>query len=159
MRALIWLARGLAIAVVVLLLLDSFGGMLFDGPLGPIPGGALSGPINPDPHPDWSDLEKVVELEIRPRRPWSLSVWNVALDGELYVPSKMGARRRWTKVALADPRVRLRTRGQIYKLRIELVTDSALRERIGRAVAQRYDFTAPAHSAEDTTWYFHLAPR
>src|SRR6266581_4596190 len=112
MRILRWILGGVGTLIAVVLVLDTFGGFLFDGPLGPIPGGALSGTVNPDPHPDWSNLEKVVELEIRPARPWSLSIWNVVVDGELYVPSASGAHRRWTAVAVKEPLVRVRTNGQ-----------------------------------------------
>jgi hypothetical protein len=159
MRVLRWIGAGLAAVIVIVLFLDTFGGWLFDGPLGPIPGGAFTGTVNPDPNPDWSNLEKVIELEIRPRRPWSLSVWNVVIDGELYVPSAMGARRRWTTVALQDPLVRVRTHGQIYERRLEKVTDPALRLRIGRAVAERYGTSAPDSAEDDSTWYFRLVPR
>jgi hypothetical protein len=158
-RAFGWFLRGLVGVVLLVLLLDTFGGWLFDGPLGPIPGGRLGGPVNPDPAPDWSDLEKVIVLEIRPAKPWSLSIWNVVLDGQLYVPSASGARRRWPSAALADPRVRVRTHGQIYERRIEKVTDPALRKRIGAAIAARYGFEPPADPEADTTWYFHLARR
>jgi hypothetical protein len=159
MRILRWLAAGVLALIAVVALLDTFGGWLFDGPLGPIPGGAFRGAVDATQNPDWSNLEKVIELEIRPSRPWSLSVWNVVIDGELYVPSAMGARRRWPAVALADPLVRVRTHGDIYERRIELVTDPALRLRIGRAVAERYDATPPQNAADDSTWYFHLKPR
>jgi hypothetical protein len=160
MRIVRWII-GIAVTMIaVVLLLDTFGGYLFDGPLGPIPGGRLEGAVNPQPNPDWSDLEKVIELEIRPSKPWSLSVWNVIVDGELYVPSAMGARRRWTAVALADPSVRVRTHGQIYECRIEQVTDPALRKRIRQAAAERYGgFEPTGDGEEDPTWYFHLAPR
>ena len=150
---------GLVAVVVVVLLLDTFGGYLFDGPLGPIPGGAFQGPVNPDPHPDWSNLEHVIELEIRPAKPWSLSVWNGVVDGELYIPSASGARRRWTAVAVKEPLVRVRTHGQIYERRIEKVTDPALRSRIREVLAPRYGFDPPTNPEEDTTWYFHIAPR
>jgi hypothetical protein len=159
MRILRWLFGGLTAVILVVLLLDTFGGYLFDGPLGPIPGGRLVGPVTSEPNPAWSDLEKVIELEIRPAKPWSLSVWNVVIDGELYVPSARGESRRWTSVALADPRVRVRARGRIYERRIVRVTDPGLRKRIGAAVAQRYGFEPPANPEHDTTWYFHLAPR
>jgi hypothetical protein len=158
-RILRWVLGVAGAVIAVVLLLDTFGGYLFDGPLGPIPGGAFVGPVNPDPRPDWSDLEEVIELEIRPAQPWSLSVWNVVIDGELYVPSASGARRRWTAVAVEEPLVRLRTRGQIYERRIERVTDPALRQRIGQALAERYRFDSPQDPEQDTTWYFHLAPR
>ena len=158
-RVLRWVLGAVATVVVVVALLDTFGGYLFDGPLGPIPGGAFKGPVNPGPHPDWSDLEKVIELEIRPAKPWSLSIWNVVVDGELYLPSASGARRRWTAVAMKEPLVRLRTHGQIYELRLERVTDPALRLRVGQALAKRYGFDPPQDPEQDTTWYFHVTPR
>ncbi len=36
-----WLLSGVATVIVVALLPDTFGGYIFDGPLEPIPGGAL----------------------------------------------------------------------------------------------------------------------
>lgn len=159
MRIVRWVLGAIVALLVVVALLDTFGGYLFDGPLGPIPGGAFVGPVDPDPDPDWSNLEEVIELEIRPEKPWSLSVWNAVIDGELYVPSAQGARRRWTSVALADPRVRVRTNGKIYERRIELVEDDALRRRIGAAIAERYDLGNRDESDLETTWFFRLAPR
>jgi hypothetical protein len=159
MRVLRWIGGVLLAAILAVVLLDTFGGYLFDGPLGPIPGGAFRGPVDPNPNPDWSNLEKVIELEIRPQKPWSLSVWNVVIDGELYVPSAMGARRRWTQVAIVIPLARVRTHGRIYERRIEKVEDPELRKRIGGAVAARYGFDPPAGTEEDPTWYFHLGPR
>jgi hypothetical protein len=159
MRVLRWIGGALLAAIAVVVLLDTFGGYLFDGPLGPIPGGALRGRVDPNPNPDWSNLEKVIELEIRPQKPWSLSIWNVVIDGELYVPSAMGARRRWTQVAIVSPLARVRTHGRIYERRIEKVEDPELRKRIGAAVAARYGFDPPANPEDDPTWYFHLGPR
>ena len=159
MRILRWVLGSVVALVLVVLMLDTFGGYLFDGPVGPIPGGAFRGPVDPDQRPDWSSLPKVIELEIRPAKPWSLSVWNVVIDGELYVPSAVGARRRWTAVAFAEPLVRVRANGRIYERRIERVTDPALRRRVGQAVAARYGATPPPEPEQDTTWYFRLGPR
>src|SRR5262249_26382765 len=143
-RILRWVLGGVVALLLVVLFLDTFGGFLFDGPLGPIPGGAFSrGAVNSDPHPDWSNLEHVIELDIRPARPWSLSGWNVVVDGELYVPSARGASRRWTAVAVKEPLARLRTHGQIYERLIERVTDPALRLRLAQALAKRYGFEPP----------------
>ena len=159
MRILKWVTAAIGTVVVVVLLLDTFGGYLFDGPLGPIPGGAFEGQTNPERNPDWSSVEKVIELEIRPLKPWSLSIWAVVVDGELYSPSAFGARRRWPAVVLQDPRVRVRTNGQIYERMLERVTDPDLKRRVGQAVAARYGFNAEEAARDDTTWYFHYAPR
>jgi hypothetical protein len=158
-RVLKWIGAAVAALIAVVLLLDTFGGYVFDGPLGPIPGGALSGPVSAEENPDWSQVEKVIELEIRPAKPWSLSIWAVVVDGELYSPSASGARRRWPPVALADPRVRIRTNGQIYERTIERVTDPNLRRRVAEAVAMRYGYDPAEAARDDTTWYFHYAPR
>jgi len=159
MRIVRWVLGAIVALLVLVALLDTFGGYVFDGPLGPIPGGAFVGPVDPDPGPDWSNLEEVIELEIRPEKPWSLSVWNAVIDGQLYVPSAQGARRRWTSVALADPHVRVRTNGKIYERRIELVEDESLRRRIGAAIAERYDLGDRDESDLETTWFFPMAPR
>ncbi|HEY2775156.1 MAG TPA: DUF2255 family protein [Candidatus Binatia bacterium] len=150
-----WFGAVVGAIVLTVLLLDTFGGYLFDGPLGPIPGGALSGPVNSTENPDWSKIGKELELEIRPSRPWSLHIWGVVVDGELYSPSAFGAWRRWPKVVLEDPRVRLRTNGQVYGRLLERVTDPALKKRVGEALAEKYGFDAKKAAADDTTWYFH----
>ncbi len=159
MRIARWLLGIVAAAVLVVALLDTFGGHLFDGPLGPIPGGAFVGPVDPNPAPEWGDTEEVIELEIRPEKPWSLSVWNVVLDGTLYVPSARGAQRRWTTVALANPNVRVRTGGKIYEQRIEKIDDPALRRRIGEAIVARYRLEAGNEEDLQSTWFFRIAPR
>jgi len=158
MRVLKWVGAALAAVVLLWLGLDTFGGRLLDGPLGPIPGGAFVGPVSAEAAPKWDGLPKVIELEIRPSEPWSLSVWNVVIDGQLYVPSAMGARRRWTAVALEDPRVRVRVGDQIHEQRIVRVTDPALRQRIGQAVAERYKLEPPDPN-DDSTWFFRIGPR
>jgi len=157
MKILRWIAGCLGALVLLVLLLDTFGGYVLEGPLGPIPGGALEGPVSIDP--DWAEIEEVIELEIRPDRPWSLSIWAVVIDGELYVPSGFGERRRWPSVALEDPRVRVRTRGKIYERRIVRITENPLRERVARAVAKRYGLNEKETPGDDSTWIFHLAAR
>jgi hypothetical protein len=157
MRALRWIAALVGSLVVGVLLLYAVGGMLFDGPLGPIPGGALQGPVSDMPPADWSGVEKVIELEIRPDKPWSLSIWAAAVDGELYALSKFGARRPWPAAALEDPRVRIRTNGKIYERRFEKIDDPALRARLAIVFAERYG-GEPAPPEDDPTWYFRLAP-
>lgn len=159
MRILKRIAMAAVALVAIVLLMDTFGGYLFDGPLGPIPGGALEGPVSTERNPDWARVEKVIELEIRPAKPWSLSIWAVVVDGELYSPSAFGARRRWPAVALADPRARVRTNGQIFARTLERVTDPDLKKRVGQAVASRYGFDAAEAARDDTTWYFHYVPR
>ena len=159
MKFLRWLCAGVGSLVVVALLLDTFGGYLFDGPVGPIPGGRMEGPVSDDADPYWSNLELVIELEIRPSKPWSLSVWNAVVDGELYVPSAKGKSRRWTHVALEDPRVRVRTGGKIYERRLERVTDRELLVKVRTELGRRYELDGDAEDTDDGLWVFRVAPR
>jgi hypothetical protein len=159
MRILKWITAAIGVVVGVVVVLDTFGGYLFDGPLGPLPGGAFEGPVSSERNPDWSQVEEVIELEIRPAKPWSLSIWAAVVDGELYSPSAFGARRRWTAVALEDPRVRVRTNGQIYERTLERITDRELTKRLRQAFAARYGGFEEVDAGDDPTWYFHYAPR
>jgi hypothetical protein len=159
MKILRWLLGSVAALVLGVLFLDTFGGYLMDGPLGPIPGGAFESGLATDAQPDWSTVEKVIELEIRPSKPWSLSVWAAVVDGELYVPSAKGATRRWPGVALEDPRVRVRTQGYIYERTIVRMTDPQLGTRVKEVLAARYDLDRSDSSSSDGLWLFHIAPR
>lgn len=159
MRVLRWFGIAVAALVSVVLIMDTFGGYLFDGPVGPIPGGAFRGAAVDDPNPDWSSLEQIIEIEIRPAKPWSLSVWNAVVDGELYVPSAKGASRRWPKVALEDPRIRVRAGGRIYDRRIERVTDEELIGKVRGVLSERYGLDRDPDAADDGLWIFHVAPR
>lgn len=163
MRILVFIGAAVVALVAAFATLDAVGGYIFDGPAGPlgvIPGGRMSGEVDPTPSPDWTKNPKMIELEIRPEKPWSLTVYNVVVDGELYIPSLRGAERRWPPVALADPRVRVRIDGTtIYERKIVKVEDPALRARVARAITERYGNEKPEDPGEDDTWYFHLAAR
>jgi hypothetical protein len=159
MKVLKWLGAIVVSLVVGILLMDTFGGYLFDGPIGPIPGGAFQGSVSAELNPDWSGVEEVIELEIRPTKPWSLSTWAAVVDGELYVPSAKGAQRRWPKVVLDDPRIRLRSGGKIYERRLERVTDEELMVRIRTRLGERYELDGDPTETDDGLWIFHVVAR
>jgi hypothetical protein len=60
------------------------------GPVGPVPGGALSGSVKPAPA-DWSFVELVeqVQLETKPAAPHSVNTWIGTSAGALYLPTSM----------------------------------------------------------------------
>jgi hypothetical protein len=157
MRVLRWFGVS---TVVLLGLLGAVavGARFADGPLGPFPGGALSGQLATGQSPDWAGVGATVELQIRPERPWSLHTYAIPHRGELYVPSFFASQRCWVPLALADPRVVVRVGDRLYARRIERVSDPALRTELIAAMAKRHGYPPDGVIASDATWYFHLAP-
>ena len=67
------------------------------GPIGPFPGGPLTGNEVTDPVDDWSfaSRRQEIQLETRPESPYSVNVWCIVRDGALYVPSGRPEGKRW----------------------------------------------------------------
>ena len=159
-KVLKWVGLGLAALVLIVVLLDAFGGYFMDGPLGPIPGGRMSGPVVDAAEPlDWSGVEPEIEIEVRPDQPWSLTVWRAVLDGDLYIPSGGGARRRWTQVAVADPRVRVRSQGRIQEGCLVRIEDAEIRQRARTMLGEIYSFPGTAEEDDGSLWLFRVDPR
>src|SRR5712671_5726799 len=93
------IARSLLLGFVGLVALIGIVAVLarfHDGPLGPFPGGKLSGTRVADP-PRWSAALAGVsrlELEVNPSHPRSVTTSYMLHDDVLYVPSMMAARKR-----------------------------------------------------------------
>lgn len=64
---------------------------------------------------DGSGREREIEIEICPEQPWSLTVWRAVIEGDLDIPSVGNGRSRRTQVAIADPRVRVRSQGRVWE--------------------------------------------
>ena len=149
----------IAAVAAVILCLDSFGGYFLDGPLGPIPGGQMSGPVVDATTPlDWTGAEREIEIEVRPEKPWSLTVWRSVVDGDLYIPSGNGAERRWTQVAVADPRVRVRSQGRIQEGCLVRVTDPEVRRPALQQLIETYDLGV-FEEDDGSVWLFRVDPR
>ena len=99
------------------------------GPLGPIPGGRLSGESASELPPDWSFANRDPYLLVESRAftlPWSDRVWFLSHAGRLHLllPGFFGddlARR-----LDADPRVRVEIDGKVYEQAAVPVSDDAL---------------------------------
>lgn len=151
-------ARSLLLGFVGLIALAGVGALaarFHDGPLGPFPGGKLSGTVVTDP-PRWSAILAGVsrlELEVNPSHPRSITTSYLLHDDALYVPSVMAARKSWPQQVLADDRVVLRIGGKLYERRAVRVTDPAEL----RAVTGASDPDVPVDAL--STWYFRIDPR
>ncbi len=164
----LWLARWLVIwlfAGVLLLVVIGFAARYHDGPLGPFPGGAMTGEIVDAPVSDWAallpenaDLRKYIEVQVSPDAPRALTTAYTVRDGKLYVHALLAARKTWPSLALADDRVVVRVGGRLYPLRAVRVTDPAelapLAEQLGEI-----EPGAGADADALPTWYFRMEPR
>ncbi len=147
-----------------IVLLAAVASLVACGPLGPFPGGKLSGEVHESAPPDWSFAkdEKQIQLETRPGDPYSVNVWCGVMDGKLYVPTSLilgtddPAERGWVKNALDDPRVRVRIEGTVYPLRAVRVEDPAEREAVRKMLLAKYEVEADEHAT--AAWIFRLDP-
>jgi hypothetical protein len=107
-------------------------------PLLILPGKALEGPTVPAPE-SWAftDAVDTVQLETLPGDPYSVNIWVIALDENLYVHA--GANRStWVENMEADPKVRLRVKDSIYELVASRVEDQDEFDRFSDAYEQKY---------------------
>jgi len=88
------------------------------GPLGPIPGGRVSG-VPAQAPADWSFTDSVKEIQLETRLlglPYSVTSWCVADGDRLWIPSG-NCGRRWPRQVESHPDVRVRIEGALYELR------------------------------------------
>ena len=135
------------------------------GPLGPFPGGRLSGESGPAQVNDWSFAnEEVAQLETRPDDPHSVNTWFVGVDDRLYVPTSMilGPKdpeaRAWVKQVLADSRVRIRLGEQVFRRRAVRVEGAAEYDIVRSALETKYQLDPTERDPERTIWIFRLDP-
>ena len=156
----IWLAAGVLLLVVI-----AFAARWHDGPLGPFPGGAMTGELVAAPVADWgtllpgnTDMGRRIEVQVSPDAPRAVTTGYIVRDGKLYVPALLAARKTWPALALADDRVVVRIAGKLYPLRAVRVTDPAELAPLALALEEIEPGTAVD---VDTlpTWFFRMEPR
>jgi hypothetical protein len=96
-----------------------------EGPTALFPGGALTGSVEPVPDDfGFARDAGTVQLETRPEDPYSVNIACSVVGDALYI-SAGSNRAQWVENMEADPRVRMRIKGDLYELRAERVTDAA----------------------------------
>lgn len=141
-------------------------GIACGGPVGPIPGGELSGELT-SPPADWTSLAEVetVQLETSPASPHSVNTWIGVVNGALYLPTsmirgpKLPTEREWVRNVEHDERVRLRVGDRIYALRATRVLDAAEAGAARAALERKYALGADDMDPEREIWIFRLEPR
>jgi hypothetical protein len=131
------------------------------GPLGPIAGGRLRGVVATEPVADWAFVrqQKRIQVETRPERPHSVTTEYLLVDGRLYVASPDPDKKRWPRLALDDPEVRLRVDGVIYEARARRVANERERETLLQAIAYERGPHDPALDLDRNVWFFRIEPR
>ena len=111
-------------------------------PMGPIPGGKLSGEVVTEPVGDWgfASGEETLQLETRPDDPYSVNVWFVSQGSRLWVASVGGDVSGWGEMMIADPRVRLRVDGKLYERKAARVTEQAELDEVTVLYKTKYDY-------------------
>ncbi len=107
-----------------------------------LPGGALKGTATAAPA-DWSSVagEKTIQVEFRPKDPYSHNIWGVGIGPDLYIAT--GAKgTRWTPFIAEDPDVRVRVGTELFDLKAVPVADEAERARVAEAYTKKYDVKA-----------------
>jgi hypothetical protein len=92
-----------------------------NGPLGPIPGGALTGPESGTTSFAFAAPFDNLELELNPEAPYSVRVNFALRDGRLYVDPD--PERRWAGYLADGATARVRFDKDIYPVTARLVTD------------------------------------
>ncbi len=151
-----WLVR-IAAGLVALGALVFLGARFHDGPLGPIPGGALaSGEIVPEPVSDWSFAKDVQEVELQlDSESGSRTVWILVQDGQAYVPCSLDfpPGKRWHRQAVQDGRATLRVEGRRYPVVLVKTDDPALGQSLRQEVERKYGRVPPGDSG---VWIFRV---
>jgi hypothetical protein len=123
-----------------------------------LPGGALEGETAAVPQ-SWAFTNDVdtVQLETRPADPYSVNIWVVAIDPNLYIHA--GANRSaWVEHIEADPKVRMRVNDAIYELAAARVEAQDEFDRFSDAYEKKYG-RRPRNENVGEAYLFRLAAR
>ncbi len=135
-----------------------------DGPIGPLPGGALRrGDLVSASGVDWSFAENLYSVELQLLSPpRSRTTWLVVHGGELYVPCgflEIPGFKQWPHEAESDGRAVVRIEGRRYPMRAVRVKDPRLYARVAERVARKYGLGEGQAPDPERLWIFRLEPR
>ena len=104
-------------------------------PLVTIPGGKLKGDASAVPE-SWASVPDVIQLEVRPDKPYSINIWGLVDNSNLYVATVDA---KWVPFVAADSNVRVRIDGSVYELTATLVDNSNELTSVAAAYVTKYD--------------------
>lgn len=131
------------------------------GPWGPFPGGRLEGPELPYPTRGFESAAEVetVAVEVGGEAPRSVQTWVLVLDGQLFVPADFfNPGKRWPRLAMEDPRARIRIEDRIYPGRLVRIEDPTTIDALRRATSIKYEVAEDSWAARIEVWWFRFDP-
>ncbi len=159
MTILRWLFRGV-VALVGLILALFVGARMHDGPLGPIPGGAIASGEWVDPaSPDWSFAKDVAEIELQlESQSTSRTTWILVRDGAAWIPCSLSfpPGKTWYQHVATDGRAVLRIDGKRYPVTLAQDPDPTLPDFALAEVTRKYGKPPPS---EGGSMFFRVEPR
>lgn len=140
------------ITILILILLASCE------PMGPLPGGQLSGTLEPFPM-DWSSSGDVdiLQIETRLNSPYSINIWAVDTGNSIYIASGSGPQTEWVDHLKEDPNLRLRIEDKIYELIAIKVTDMTELDEVHARYVEKYDYQSDVNPQD--AWVYRLDTR
>ena len=130
-------------------------------PVGPIAGSKLEG--TPAEWPDdWSFSERHENflLETNSKDPYSVTVWAVDVDGELYITA-VSPENQWVKNLQMDPFVVIALDGKLYSGRAHVISDQQEMANVGKRYGTKYEMSADegASIIDEGGIIYRLSPR
>lgn len=129
--------------------------------MGPIAGNKLEGTTSTWPD-DWSfsgEYENLL-LETNPEDPYSVTVWAVDVEGELYITA-VDPDSRWVQNIAQNSDVVVGVAGKLYPGRAHVITDPAEMNPVGLRYGTKYEMPPEegANILEDGGVIFRLSAR
>jgi len=157
MTVLRWIIR-VVVGLALLIVVAFFGARFLDGPLGPIPGGALvSGELVSEPVADWSFAKDVPEIALQlASQSQSRTTWILVSDGKAYIPAstEYPPGKTWHRLALEDGRATLRIDGKLYPVTLAKVEDPLSVATVRDVASRKYPSRPPGDA-----WLFQVTSR
>ena len=140
----------------VLVLLLSLSMAACSGPIGPIPGGELSGESAPWPA-DWAYTDKVenVLLQTNPNDPYSVTIWCVTHNDELFFGAG-DKDSKWVANILHNPSVKLSINGKLIDGNASEVKDTILVGNVISAFLTKYDIESEEDLVQEEGMLFRF---
>ncbi len=110
-------------------------------PMGPIPGGELSGTVISHP-PSWTTLNETEVVQFEVNGPYSINIWGVGTNKGYYVAAAKGDEAKWTRKIAENSAVRLRIGDNIYKLNATRVDDADEIQDVLKVYKTKYELEA-----------------